>query len=135
VTFSDLTLTEIRRELLALTAQADLAAGNTRHPSTINGPAHPMPGPEWHIPTRSRPWTVRALTNAADSDCVFVNTPGHMPDEYTALDTANARAVALALLAACDYADHVRAGLSAPRAAKAAAGGLRLVERAKDAER
>lgn len=86
-----------------------------------------MPGPEWEIPTRSRPWTIRAASTIRDSDCVYVNSPGNMPGDFDALDTATARGVALAMLAACDYADHVRAGLSQSAAIEAVASGLRLV--------
>lgn len=126
-----LTLGEIRRELLALTAQADLAAGNiARNPTTVNGPDHPMPGPEWLIATRSSPWTIRAATTTGDADCVFLNTPGHMPGDFTAIDTAHAREAALAILAACDYADHVRGGLAPRAAVEATRKGMRLLDAA-----
>jgi hypothetical protein len=130
-TIAALTLGEIRRELLALTKQADLAAGNiTRNPATINGPDHPMPGPEWLIATRSQPWIIRAAASVGDADCVFVCTPGHIPGDYVAIDTAHAREVALAILAACDYADHARAGLAPTAAVDATRKGMRLLDAA-----
>jgi hypothetical protein len=117
-----LTLGELRRELRYLVAIADIA--EHPKPDTINPPEHSMAGYEWRIaqeaPFASRPplWVVRSVDEAETRDCVYVA----QPDPYVVYDwerelnfvsmhPADARRLAMALLAAADRADHQAVGV------------------------
>lgn len=116
-TFGDLTLDELRAELRVLVAYADTA--ERPKPSRINGPDHPMPGQQWDVEGRNRlrnrewdDWHVIALDDPEVADCVYVSTPdGFAEEDYMALRVTRARQLAMALLAACDRAEHLRAGV------------------------
>ena len=113
-------LREHLRELLALAETSDKP-----RPTNILKGSHPMPGQEWAIDAympkklfdsykRERSgWLVRAVDDAADSDCVFISTPDAMDaEDFMAVPTTTARQLAMAILAACDRADAVAAGVS-----------------------
>ena len=58
-------------------------------------------------------WLVRATDDVDDSDCVFISTPDAMDGEdFMAVPTTSARQLAMSILAACDRADSVSAGIS-----------------------
>jgi hypothetical protein len=108
---ASLTLPELRRQLLELNVLA--GAAELPKPSVVNGPRHPMPGPDWHVGGRpDRPaWSVRVVDGDDVAQVIYLNTPGHMDGDYTATQTTEARQFALAVLAACDRADHEAAGI------------------------
>lgn len=118
-----LTLAELRDELRRLVAIADSA--ERPKADVINPPEHSMPGYEWRIaqqaPFASRPplWLVRSVDDPETRDCVYVA----QPDPYVAYDwereldfvsmnPADARRLAMALLAAADRADSVSQGVT-----------------------
>ncbi|MFC7330796.1 hypothetical protein [Marinactinospora rubrisoli] len=122
-------LADVRAELADLIALVDTA---TRPEPTRTNPAdHPMPGPQWDIasPTevgRRREmdrWIVRAVTDPEASDCVYVSTPDYSDvEDMRPVAVADARRVAMALLAAADYADERRAGVTRLDERRAAGG-------------
>ena len=118
-----LSLDEIRTELRRLVAIADSA--ERPKPDLINPPEHSMPGYEWRVvqeaPFTSRPplWLVRSVDDPETRDSVYVA----QPDPYVAYDwereldfvamaPAEARRLAMAILAAADRADSVNQGVT-----------------------
>ncbi|MGA5182992.1 hypothetical protein [Streptomyces pseudogriseolus] len=115
----DIPLGEIRRHLHHLVALAD--TGERPRPTRINGPDHPMPGQEWVIveDVDSRvphTWWVRTAEDdhGRDIAAIYLSTPESMApgDDFDCVRTADARRIALAILAACDRADHLAAGVT-----------------------
>jgi hypothetical protein len=112
-----LTLDELRAELHRLTALADTA--ELPRPTVIHDQNHPWHGYEWlvnhprEVGRRGefRRWSVRALEHDDVPNVVYLNTPGHMEDSPTAATTTEARQYAMAILAACNRADHQAAGI------------------------
>lgn len=108
-----LRLGDIQDMLASLTAQA--GAAKRPRPTVINPPGHFMPGWEWQVNhpcevgprDRYRQWAVRTIDRDDVEGCVYVHTPGHMPDDYVAATSTEIRQYALALLAACDRADGI----------------------------
>jgi hypothetical protein len=110
----DLSLSDIRRELHHLVSLADA----TEHPkpTRINGPDHPMPGYEWDLRERARPygstdsdWVVRTVDEQETADgLVYVSTPesANPGEDFVPMYTSDVRRLAMILLAACDRADH-----------------------------
>ncbi|MEU9752207.1 hypothetical protein AB0D90_03600 [Streptomyces althioticus] len=119
MSIDDMTLGEIRRHLHHLVALADTS--ERPRPTAINGPDHPMPGQEWVIveDVASRvphTWWIRT---AEDVDgravpTIYLSTPESMApgQDFDCVRTSDARRVALAILAACDRADHLAAGIT-----------------------
>lgn len=108
---ASLTLPELRRQLLELNVLA--GGAELPKPTVINGPEHPMPGPDWHVggePDRPA-WSVRVEDDDDVAQVVYLTTPGHPFGDYTAAYTTEARQYALAVLAACAHADHKAAGI------------------------
>lgn len=113
-----LTLDEIRAELRTLVSLADTA--ELPKPSVIHDAWHAFgAGQEWQVNhpcqvgkrTDFRRWTVRTLDHDDVANVVYLNTPGHMEDDFTAAKTSEARQFAMAILAACDRADHQAASV------------------------
>ncbi|RZF02894.1 hypothetical protein [Streptomyces albidoflavus] len=111
-------LGEIRRHLHHLVALAD--TGERPRPTRINGADHPMPGQEWVVVedvTSRAPhtWWVRTAEGSDRTDAaIYLSTPESMApgEDYDSVRTADARRIALAILAACDRADHLHAGVT-----------------------
>lgn len=118
----DLSLGQLRRELRRLVAIADSA--ERPKPDVINPPEHGMAGHEWRVaqevPLGVRPplWVVRSVNDPETRDGVYVAQPdpyvtydweGQL--EFVAMHPADARRLAMALLAAADRADHQAVGV------------------------
>ena len=114
-----LTLADIRRELQHLVALAGSA--ERPKPTRINGPDHTWPGHEWDLrettpreSTKDKVWVIRTLDeqNTADG-LVYVSTPESMYPgiDFVPLYAADARQLAMAILAAADRADHRALGV------------------------
>lgn len=124
-TLDGLHLGEVRRELALLVAMADTA--ERPKPDVINPPGHAMPGMEWRVDQhvrvdrRSMPplWLVRTVDDEDTRDCVYVAEPNRTHEydwmdqlNFTAMLPADARRLAMALLAAADRAEHLTAGVT-----------------------
>jgi hypothetical protein len=118
ITTDSITLGELRAELRALVALA--GAAEKPKPNAIHPNAHGMGAcREWVINYRShdvydhhRLWSVLALDNDDVADCIYVHTPDCMPGDYIAAPTIEARQLAMAILAACDRAEELSAGVT-----------------------
>lgn len=111
-------LGEIRAELRELLTLADTAVKplpDRRVPDT-----HPFaPGWEWRVDYRSHDqvdparsvWSVLVREPDEVSGVVYIHGPDSMAGDYMACPTTEARAVAMAILAACDRADAQASGL------------------------
>lgn len=116
----DLTIGEIRRELLRLTAMAGSA--ERPKPTRINGPDESMPGHEWDLREQPHPysskdyvWVVRAIEEQDTADgLVHVSTPESMfpGEDFVPMYVSDARRLAMALLAAADRAEHLAHGVT-----------------------
>jgi hypothetical protein len=110
VTDPQIALAAFRAHLAGLLAQID--QGPELRPDQIVPTGESNPGPRWDPAPR---WTIRAIDEPElpEQPHVYVTTPHHHAWEestdFTAIATDEARAVAMALLAAADWAD----GLSA----------------------
>ncbi|MER8002970.1 hypothetical protein [Streptomyces sp. NPDC095613] len=120
MTADDLTLAVLRRELQSLVALAGSA--ERPKPDVINPAEHAMAGHEWRItqeaPFAARPplWIVRAVDEAETRDCVYVAQPDpyviydwERELNFASMQPADARRLAMALLAAADRAEHLAA--------------------------
>lgn len=111
-------LGELRAELRELVALA--GAAEKPKPDHVLPPQHSMgPGREWVIDYRAhdlydqtRVWQVLARDADDIADCVYIHTPDSMPGDYVASPTTEARQLAMAILAACDRAEELTAGVS-----------------------
>ena len=112
-TLDEVTLGELRRELRHLVALAH--TGELPRPTVVNGPDHEMPGHEWQVEQRTVPgyrkpptWYVRTVDEPETTDAVYVCPPdlSRPAEDFTAMPTDSARQLAMAILAACDRADH-----------------------------
>ncbi|MEU1098936.1 hypothetical protein, partial [Streptomyces sp. NPDC005877] len=86
-------------------------------------PANHMmaPGREWVIDHRAHDpyarlersrWQVLARDEDDVAACVYIHTPDSLEGDYVASPTTEARRVAMAILAACDRADELSAGVT-----------------------
>jgi hypothetical protein len=111
-------LSELRAELRELVALA--GAAEKPKPNYALPPKHGMgPGHEWVIDYRAhdlhdqtRLWQV--LVRDADdvADCIYIHTPDSMVGDYVCAPTLEARRLAMAILAACDRAEELSAGVT-----------------------
>lgn len=106
------TIARLRDQIAGLLSQID--HGTKPRPMVITRPPERNPGAAWH-PVKD--WTVRALDDDPTSPmCVFVTTPEHVrfstPNDFDAVTTDDARRLAMALLAAADWADGLAAGVT-----------------------
>jgi hypothetical protein len=98
----------LRDQLAGLLSQIDSSA--KPRPDKVNGSDERLPGPEWE---RSQ-WVVRCIDNdRMQPTCVYI-TPPHWYHErdIDALRTDDARKFAMAILAACDWADGIAANVT-----------------------
>lgn len=112
-----LTIAQLRAELVSLASLAGTA--ELPKPTVVNDAWHPMPGPEWQVnypceygkPDSYRRYAVRVVDNDDVADAAYISTPGHMPGDFTPGTTTELRQYAMAILAACELADHRTAGV------------------------
>jgi hypothetical protein len=104
----------LRDQLAGLLSQIDTSAKS--RPNKINRSPHPVPGPEW-IPVSGRngTYTVRVADPSPEPVMPIVHVI--WPDEQwsgdmDALNSTEARELAMALLAAADWADGLVAGVT-----------------------
>ncbi|MEV8636860.1 hypothetical protein AB0395_34980 [Streptosporangium sp. NPDC051023] len=103
-------MAELRRHVSGLLAHIDTTGRPT--PDHVNPDDHRLPGPVWHPASN---WTIRVIDSGSTPDVVYVTTPGAFhPSDFDATRIAATRriAMAMAMLAACDYADHRLAGVT-----------------------
>lgn len=115
----DFTLEEVRRELTALASMA--GSVERPKPTRINGPGSPMPGQDWDLHERTRPygqrsffWLVRVPDEQdVEGGLVFLSTPESMypGDDFVPMYVDDVRRLALILLAAADRAEHIARGV------------------------
>lgn len=116
-TLNDCSLAEIRDELRKLLTLADTSAKPL--PDRKLPEVHAFaPGSEWRIKYREqdvyeprRLWSVVVREPDDIASAVYVHTPDSMTGDYIAVPTIEARELAMAILAACDRADHQAAGI------------------------
>ncbi|MBO4273109.1 hypothetical protein [Microbispora triticiradicis] len=81
-------------------------------PDWINSPESKLPGPLWEPSAANRPgarrWHIRVVDPDDPPACVFITPPKVWDDSIYPLEPDEARRVAMALLAAADWADKVR---------------------------
>lgn len=111
-----LTLREVAEELRALVALAETC--ERPRPTRIIDEGE-WAGREWTIKYRQydqydpqRLWQVRARDEDEVANVVYVHTPDSMPGDMVSVPTTEARWLAMAILAACDRAEHLSAGVS-----------------------
>lgn len=120
VRVGDLTLDEVRRELVNLTALAGSA--DRPKPTRINGPDSPMPGYEWVLDERTRPygnrpyvWIIRTLNEQdVEGGLVYLSWPDSLRpgEDFFPMYTDDVRRLATILLAAADQAEHAARGIT-----------------------
>jgi hypothetical protein len=105
----------IRDQLAGLLSQIDSSA--KPRPDKLNPPDHRLPGPEWHpekrlVRDQRAAWIIRCIDNdPTPPTCIFITSPESVCDtDFSALPTEDARKLAMAILAACDWADGLAAG-------------------------
>lgn len=97
----------LREQVAGLLSRIDSSA--KPRPDVITPPGARHPGPQWHPADR---WTVRCITDDETGPvCVFVTTPEHYGGDFDSIRTGDARKLAMALLAAADWADGLAAGV------------------------
>lgn len=97
----------LRTQLAGLLSQIGTAA--KPRPNEITPSGESNPGPVWHP---AKDWTVRAIDDALiNPTCVYVTCPEHYGGDFDAIRTDEARKLAMALLAAADWADGLAAGV------------------------
>lgn len=98
----------IRDQLAGLLSQIDSSA--KPRPDKINPADDSLPGPEWN----RNQWVVRCIDNDPMlPTCVFITPPHWYHErEIDAIRTDDARKFAMAILAACDWADGLASGVT-----------------------
>lgn len=111
-----LTLREVAEELRALVALAETS--ERPKPTRVINEGE-WAGHEWTIKYRAhdrydpqRLWQVRARDEDEVANCIYVHTPDSLPGDMVSVPTTEARWLAMAILAACDRAEHLSAGVS-----------------------
>lgn len=104
----------LRDQIAGLLSQIDSAA--KPRPDVINRAPHPVPGPEW-VPVSGRYGTYTLRVSDPDPHgavpVVHVIWPGDQwSGDMDALRSDDARRLAMALLAAADWADGLAAGVT-----------------------
>lgn len=108
------TIARLRDRLAGLLSQIDTAA--KPRPDVINRAPHPVPGPEW-VPVSGRHGTYTVRVSDPDEDLTVPVVHVIWPDEQwsgdmDALHSTEARQLAMALLAAADWADGIASGVT-----------------------
>jgi hypothetical protein len=101
----------IRNQLAGMLSQIDSSA--QPRPDEVNPPDHKLPGPVWHP---DKDWVVRCVDDddpGPGLPCIYI-TPPHLyhDGDIEAIDTHHARKLAMAILAACDWADGLAQGVT-----------------------
>ncbi|TYK45196.1 hypothetical protein [Actinomadura decatromicini] len=109
---TDETLARLRDQVAGLLSQIDTAA--KPRPTVITRAPERNAGAAWH-PVKD--WTVRTINDELLEPCfVYVTYPEHVRTEvsgdFDALTTDDARRLAMALLAAADWADGLAADVT-----------------------
>ena len=99
----------LRDQLAGLISQIDSSA--KPRPDKLNPPDHRLPGPEWHP---EKDWVVRCVDNEPGlPTSIYITPPALYGDgDLEALRTSDARKFAMAILAACDWADGLASGVT-----------------------
>ena len=99
----------LRDQLAGLISQIDSSA--KPRPDKLNPTDHRLPGPEWHP---DKDWVIRCIDNEPSLPTSIYITPPALYDDgdLEALRTDDARKFAMAILAACDWADGLTAGVT-----------------------
>jgi hypothetical protein len=98
----------LRDQVAGFLSQLDM--GQKPRPSKVHESNSEMPGPEW---TPAEGWTVRCVDDGVPPPAVFINLPGmYSSGDLIATRTTEARRVAMAILAACDWADGLASGVA-----------------------
>lgn len=105
-------IARLRDQVAGLLSQIDTA--EKPRPNSINQPPAPNPGAVWEP---AKGWTVRTIDDGVtDARFVYVTCPEHARSgccsDFDAATTVEARRVAMALLAAADWADGLAAGVT-----------------------
>lgn len=108
------TIARLRDQIAGLLSQIDTAA--KPRPNVINKAPHPVPGPEW-VPVSGRYGTYTLRVSDPDEDPTVAVVHVIWPDDQDtgdmdALHSSEARCLAMALLAAADWADGLAAGVT-----------------------
>lgn len=105
-------IARLRDQVAGLLSQIDTAA--KPRPTELKRRPSKNPGALWH-PVKH--WTVRTLDDdLLNPTCVYVTNPEHhrsgCANDFDAVTTDDARRLAMALLAAADWADGLAAGVT-----------------------
>lgn len=108
------TIAQLRDQIAGLLSQIDTAA--KPRPNVINKPPHSVPGPEW-VPVSGRYGTYTLRVSDPDEEPIVPVVHVIWPDDQDtgdmdALSSDDARRLAMALLAAADWADGLAAGVT-----------------------
>lgn len=106
------TITQLRLQVAGLLSQLDTV--EKPRPTSINRSPDPNPGAVWQP---AKGWTVRTIDDGVtDSGFVYVTCPEHARSgccsDFDAATTDEARRLAMALLAAADWADGLASGVT-----------------------
>jgi len=102
ITIADEALTELRAQVRSLLGLID--TGRKPPPAGVIPPGKRNAGPVWKPLPK---WKVRAIDADCDGgpECVYVTTPYDWEGDYSSLPIDEARALAMSILAACDWAE------------------------------
>lgn len=99
IVIADEALATLRAQVRSLLGCIDTA--RRPHPASMIPAGRRNPGPAWKP---SADWTIRAIDEPGNEGVISVIVPGSYGD-MLALEADEGRAVAMAILAACDWAD------------------------------
>lgn len=98
-------IADLRDQLAGLISQIDTAE-HPRPTEIVTGGRNP--GARWAVTSRWKVWAITE-TPSTSPPCVYLTTPQHhvheAPNDFDALTTTKARCLAMAILAAADWAD------------------------------
>lgn len=99
----------LRDQLAGLISQIDSSA--KPRPNKLNPPDHRLGGPEWHP---DKGWVIRCIDNEPGlPTSIYVTSPDAFHEtDFFAVSTSGGRILAMAILAACDWADGLASGVT-----------------------
>lgn len=100
IALADEAIDGLRSQVRSLLGLIDTA--RRPEPNGIVPPSARNPGAVWKPAPK---WSVRAIDEDGCDDAVFVSTPQHWGGDFTAVPLDEARALAMSLLAACEWAE------------------------------
>jgi hypothetical protein len=102
ITIADEALAELRVQIRALLGLVD--TGCKPDPAGVIPPGSRNAGPVWKPAPK---WKIRTIDEGAGGgpECVYVTTPADWEGDFQSLTVDEARALAMSLLAACDWAE------------------------------